>query len=128
MEKPKLFKRLFAHTIDRIVNVLIFSILFSISGKFFLSILLSILIYSIIQLIMWSKGTSIGKKLLGLYIVDIDTGNKLSLFLIWIRETMGKYISGFLFCLGYIWILIDKNNQGFHDKLVSSVVVEKYNN
>lgn len=74
---------------------------------------------------MWSKGTTIGKSLLGLYIVNKGTGRKLSLFLMWAREIIGKYVSSLFFGIGFLWILIDKDNQGFHDKLVSSLVVEK---
>jgi uncharacterized RDD family membrane protein YckC len=41
-----------------------------------------------------------------------------------VREWIGKWISGIVFGLGYIWILLDKANQGWHDKLVSTFVVE----
>jgi len=40
------------------------------------------------------------------------------------RELIGKYISGFILCLGYIWILIDADSQGWHDKFVGSIVVD----
>jgi uncharacterized RDD family membrane protein YckC len=41
-----------------------------------------------------------------------------------VREWIGKWISGLIFGLGYLWILIDKDRQGWHDKLVSTYVVE----
>jgi uncharacterized RDD family membrane protein YckC len=39
------------------------------------------------------------------------------------REWIGKFISGLLFALGYIRILIDKDRQGWNDKLASTYVV-----
>ena len=41
-----------------------------------------------------------------------------------VREWIGKPISMVVFCLGYLWILIDQDNQGWHDKLVDTYVVE----
>ncbi len=38
------------------------------------------------------------------------------------RELIGKIISYMIFCLGFIWILIDKDSQGWHDKLIGSIV------
>ena len=40
------------------------------------------------------------------------------------REWIGKWISGLIFLLGYVWILIDKENQGWHDKILATYVVE----
>ena len=41
-----------------------------------------------------------------------------------IRELIGKAISGMILLLGFLWILFDQDNQGWHDKLVSTYVVE----
>ena len=40
-------------------------------------------------------------------------------FLRWI----GMIISGLVIGLGYLWILIDKNKQGWHDKIADTYVV-----
>lgn len=40
------------------------------------------------------------------------------------REWIGKRISGMVFSLGYIWILMDREHQGWHDKLPATYVVE----
>ncbi|CAD6492804.1 MAG: RDD family protein [Candidatus Argoarchaeum ethanivorans] len=37
---------------------------------------------------------------------------------------IGMYISGLVFHLGFIWILIDKNKQGWHDKIADTYVVK----
>jgi uncharacterized RDD family membrane protein YckC len=72
----------------------------------------------------WKQGTSFGKKRRNLYVLNKDTGEKLSLGYMFLRETVGKYISGLILSLGWIWVLIDKQHQGWHDKLVGSVVVK----
>jgi uncharacterized RDD family membrane protein YckC len=40
------------------------------------------------------------------------------------REWIGKWISAVVFFLGYLWILFDPERQGWHDKLMSTWVVE----
>ena len=68
-----------------------------------------------------------GKMALRLKIVDADTGGKLSL-----AQAIGRYFAYFVsaipLLLGYIWVGIDKNKQGFHDKLAGTVVVRQLNN
>ena len=39
-----------------------------------------------------------------------------------LREWIGKWISGLILLLGFLWILFDKDNQGWHDKLMSTYV------
>ena len=43
-----------------------------------------------------------------------------------IREWIGKSISALVLSLGFLWILIDKENQGWHDKLMSTYVVSNF--
>lgn len=43
-------------------------------------------------------------------VVDKNTGLPVGVFKMIIRDTIGKFISGIVLCLGYIWILIDKDN------------------
>jgi uncharacterized RDD family membrane protein YckC len=85
---------------------------------------LACLIFAIVVSIKcWKKGTSFGKRRLGLVAVNKETGVPLTGGYMFLRETIGKAISGLILSLGYIWILIDKDKQGWHDKLCSSVVV-----
>lgn len=87
------------------------------------------LLYSIVVLVIeigyWKQGTSFGKSKRGLVVVNKETGTNLSLGYMFLRESVGKFISAMVFLLGFIWILIDKDKQAWHDKLVSSVVVKK---
>ncbi len=66
-------------------------------------------------------GTTIGKRLFNLAVVDKD-GNKLSFLMALYRETVGKYLSNVAY-FGYIMIFIDKNNRAFHDYLCDSSVI-----
>lgn len=63
-----------------------------------------------------------GKMATKLEIVDALTGNKMST-----GQAIGRYfayiISTVPFCLGFIWIGIDKRKQGWHDKLAGTVVI-----
>ncbi len=63
-----------------------------------------------------------GKIILGLKIVDVDTGGKLS-----IGKAIGRYVGYIIavlpLCLGIFWVGIDKRKQGWHDKLAGTVVI-----
>ncbi len=79
----------------------------------------------IIQAYFWSKGTSIGKMLLGLRVVDQVTHEPIGFFKMLLRETILKYISGFVFGLGYFWLFFNEERQTWHDKLLHTLVVQK---
>jgi|SRR5690554_1487172 len=80
--------------------------------------------YIVVGAYFWSKGTSPGKQTLGMYVYDKRTGYRLGFWSMAVREVIGKWISGLIFSLGFLWILLDDEHQGWHDKLVSSVVLE----
>ena len=63
-----------------------------------------------------------GKIILGLKIVDVHTGSKLS-----IGQAIGRYVGYIIAVLpmfaGIFWVGIDKRKQGWHDKLAGTVVI-----
>lgn len=81
-------------------------------------------ITTIIQLIYMNKGQTIGKKILNLQVISQRTQEPFNIFQMLLREYIGKTISGLFGGLGWIWILIDDDNQGWHDKVFDSLVVE----
>lgn len=87
----------------------------------FLSICLFVA-YVVWSLILFAKGATIGKKLLGMRVVKED-GDQVGFLTMLIREWIGKSLSALVLSLGFLWILFDKENQGWHDKLVSTYVV-----
>jgi uncharacterized RDD family membrane protein YckC len=78
--------------------------------------------YMIWAIRLFSQGTTPGKKMLGMRVVK-ESGEGAGFIVMLVREVIGKAISGAIFALGYFWILLDKDRQGWHDKLVSTYVV-----
>ncbi len=68
------------------------------------------------------KSATPGKMALKISIVDAKTGCKPS-----VGQLIGRYLAYYVsvipFCLGFIWVGIDKRKQGWHDKLAGTVVV-----
>ncbi|HXF36498.1 MAG TPA: RDD family protein, partial [Actinomycetota bacterium] len=78
--------------------------------------------YAVWALRLFARGMTPGKRLLGIRVVRED-GRPAGFGTMLLREWVGKAISGFLLGLGYLWILLDRDNQGWHDKLVRTYVV-----
>jgi uncharacterized RDD family membrane protein YckC len=73
--------------------------------------------------LMWKwRGTTIGGLLLKLKVVRAD-GRPLDWSTCIIRG-LGCMLSSFVVFLGFIWIAIDKDREGWHDKLSGTVVVK----
>lgn len=52
-----------------------------------------------------------GKNLLGMRVIKED-GRHAGFLTMLIREWVGKWISGLILGLGFLWILFDRDNQG----------------
>ena len=63
-----------------------------------------------------------GKLLFDCQVVDADTLQKAGLGKLILRY-LGYILSSLPLGLGFVWILIDKRNQGWHDKLSNTVVM-----
>jgi uncharacterized RDD family membrane protein YckC len=87
-------------------------------------LVLLMLAYAIWALTLFSRGTTPGKNFLGMEVID-EHGRRATFWRMLAREWIGKAISGLVFGLGYVWILIDRDRQGWHDKLVSTYVVNR---
>jgi uncharacterized RDD family membrane protein YckC len=81
--------------------------------------------YFIWFLILLKRGVTPGKLLLRLQVVDQRSGDVPSFGRMFLRETIGRIISGFFFGLGYLWAIFDRNAQTWHDKLARTVVVRR---
>lgn len=86
--------------------------------------LLVLLAYIVWVLVLFSRGQTPGKMLLNMRVTKED-GSRAGCFTMLVREWIGKTISGLIFCLGYLWILFDEENQGWHDKLMNTYVIWK---
>ena len=84
--------------------------------------LVLLVVYLGLSLFLFAKGMTIEKKLLGVRVVKED-GRQAGFLTMLIREWIGKLVSALVLSLGFAWILIDKENQGWHDKLMRTYVV-----
>ena len=86
-------------------------------------VLLNYILPAIAIVIFWIyRSATPGKMLLGLTIVDANTGGKPSTGQ-FIGRYLGYYVSTIPLLLGLIWVGIDKRKQGWHDKLAGTVVI-----
>jgi uncharacterized RDD family membrane protein YckC len=67
-------------------------------------------------------GGTFGKRLLNLKVCKV-TDEKLSLFTVIYRESIGRYLSGLILFIGYIMIGLDSKKRGLHDILSDTLVV-----
>jgi len=67
-------------------------------------------------------GGTLGKKLFKLKVCK-STDEKLSLFTVIYRESIGRYLSGLILFIGYIMIGIDSKKRALHDILSDTLVV-----
>ena len=68
-------------------------------------------------------GATLGKMVLGLRVVNAN-GQKIGFGKAALRETIGRWVSGIAFGLGYLWVAFDQKKQGWHDKLAGTYVVK----
>ncbi len=67
-------------------------------------------------------GQTVGKKALSIRVYDLANGGSIGYSRAFIRY-VGRIVSAFVFLLGYLWMLWDKEKQTWHDKMAGSVVV-----
>lgn len=126
--------RVIAHAVDTIilsVFVAIFGVVTSIvgmnpvdpSGQFILSMSITgfIFFYSVSMNFLFA-GT-IGKRVLGLQVLDSRTLEKITFTQSCVRS-FTQFISAFVVCLGYISVAFSKRKQGWHDLMAGTVVVK----
>ena len=68
-------------------------------------------------------GATLGKMIVHLRVVD-GAGNKPTVGQALLRELIGKWVSGLVFDLGYLWVAFDEKKQGWHDKIAGTFVVK----
>lgn len=73
-------------------------------------------------LMTYYYGATLGKKLFKLKVCN-NADEKLSLVTIIYRESIGRYLSGFILFIGYIMIGLDSKKRALHDMLSDTLVV-----
>ena len=84
---------------------------------------LLLIAYVVAEFVFYAKGKSIGKAILGLQVVSSANGKPFTFWRMMFREILVKQASSVLM-LGFIWILVDEKNRGWHDKILDSYVVD----
>ncbi|KKS17541.1 MAG: hypothetical protein UU77_C0032G0002 [candidate division WWE3 bacterium GW2011_GWC1_41_7] len=69
-------------------------------------------------------GATVGKMAMGLRVQNETTGANLSWLEAFLREVVGKLLSGLALGLGFLWMLWDPKKQTWHDKIAKSIVVK----
>ena len=69
-----------------------------------------------------ADGQTIGKKALGIRVIDLAGGGPIGNTRAFIRY-IGRIVSSIPLLLGYFWMLWDKEKQTWHDKMAGCVVV-----
>lgn len=68
------------------------------------------------------RGQTLGKRVLGIRVVDFDTGGSIGYGRAAIRYVT-SIVSALIIYIGYLWMLWDREKQCWHDKTANSVVV-----
>lgn len=129
-KKAGLFSRYVALLIDPLIAVLAWFTASLVGGAIGgEGLALSMAVFFPIAYFIWflsllPKGLTPGKKLLGLQVVDYQTGATPGFGKMFLREIPGRILSGAFLSLGYFWAIWDKNAQAWHDKLAGTVVVK----
>jgi uncharacterized RDD family membrane protein YckC len=138
--KAGLFRRWFATAIDPLIGFLLwFAIvlgvgralgtieqgIFGSMGVTVFAIIAVTGIYGGYYLKMLSKGTTPGKWLLCMQVTNKEDGGYPGLGRMFLREIVGKFVSGLFLGIGYFWAIFDNDGQAWHDKIAGTVVVKK---
>lgn len=126
--KAGLFGRWVALMIDPLIAIVVYAgsllALESVAGEWAgaWAILLA-LVYVVVFLLMLRRGTTPGKLLMGLQVVRTTSGSIPGFGVMFVREVVGRFVSGLFLGLGYFWAIFDRSGQAWHDKIANTVVV-----
>jgi uncharacterized RDD family membrane protein YckC len=68
------------------------------------------------------RGQTLGKRALGIRVVDFDSGGPIGYGRAFVRY-IGRIVSALVIYIGYLWMLWDREKQTWHDKFANDVVV-----
>lgn len=71
------------------------------------------------------KGATPGKMLFNLEVMETGTGRRLGYMRTFFRETVGKFLSGLIFGIGYLIVLFRDDKKAMHDMIFDTRVMRK---
>jgi uncharacterized RDD family membrane protein YckC len=115
--------RLGAQIIDAIIYWVLVVVMVAIgsAAPLVLIAFIPVIIYGVYRHL---KCQTLGRRVLGIMVVD-DSGKAVGFWRGALREIIGKFVSGIVLYLGYLWIAFDPNKQGWHDKVARTYVVRQ---
>jgi uncharacterized RDD family membrane protein YckC len=117
------WRRLGAYLLDGIVLAIAYLILWPILGEGLASALYLVLAIAYFGYFEGgASGQTLGKRALGIRVIDFRTGGPIG-FGRGVIRYIGKFISGIPLALGFLWMLWDREKQTWHDKIATTVVV-----
>jgi uncharacterized RDD family membrane protein YckC len=120
--RASFWRRFAAFFIDSLVLGIVSGILQAIFGRDSgngLGTLIALIYFTYFE---GSSGQTVGKKALGVRVIDFSGGGTIGYGRAFIR-TIGRFVSAIVLLLGYLWMIWDKEKQTWHDKFANSVVV-----
>jgi uncharacterized RDD family membrane protein YckC len=90
----------------------------------FSTFFLAIIGYIVLLMFFLARGKTHGKALSGLRVADKRNGDLPGIGRMLLRETLGKFVSGFFLGLGYLSAIFDRDSQAWHDKIAGTVVLK----
>ena len=127
LEIASVGQRLGAWLVDAVVGILVAAMGFVVGLVLGVGFITLLVVIGYVVIYLWmvaTKGQSPGKMAVKIKIVRMD-GVSLGFGGVLIREIIGKFVSGLVIFLGYIWILFDDKRQGWHDKIAGTYVVTR---
>jgi uncharacterized RDD family membrane protein YckC len=120
--RGRFWLRLGASVIDGFAILLIAYVFAAINAELFYAAgwLVGIAYYSLLE--GGAKGQTLGKRTLGLRVIDLARGGPIGYGRGAIRY-LGRFVSAIPFGLGYLWMVGDREKQTWHDKMAGCVVV-----
>lgn len=107
--------------------------------RFFGTYLLEGLLFLVTLIIGWyiwltftaKTSQTPAKRLLNVYTLEVQTGQPITAGRVWVREVVVKQVGlaianaviGVAWFVDGLWVLIDKNRQAVHDKIVGTIVI-----
>jgi uncharacterized RDD family membrane protein YckC len=116
-------RRFVAALIDGILLGILYAVFLAIfdqTAAYGLYLVAGIVYYALLE--GGATGQTLGKKALGIRVVDYNGGGSIGYGRGVVRY-IGRILSSIPCLLGYLWMLWDKEKQTWHDKLSTSVVV-----
>ena len=104
------------------VSTNLFTLMDSLLGYFLVFLFFSLFSPFVISFMISYFGGTIGKLLTDTRIVD-SKGKYLSFWRAFYRNHLGYMVSGVFLWLGFVWILKDREKQGWHDIMAGSWVI-----